>query len=302
MIDTRAYLERIHYTGPLRNDYETLRQLSLAHLNSVPMETMDIHLGVPLVLNVDYLYRKIVVRHRGGYCYELNGLFAELLRALGFQVDLLSARVTRPGGHVGPEFDHATLRVTIDGTAYMADVGFGDGFAEPMEMVPGARRQVHGRDFRLVERAGELHFEVHDEDGFDKGCILSLVPRRLEEFQAQSDAHCSNPRSWFVRTRLATMATPAGRKTLMNDVLKIHEGDRTTVIGIRNKEHFAQVLRDHFGLRLSRVPRAKGERLSMRLRCQTMVWQHRAHKLCDLALQAAGDAAQLLGQKKARVS
>lgn len=294
MMDTRAYLQRIQYTGPIRTDHETLRQLSLAHLSSVPMETMDIHLGVPLVLDIDHLHHKIVERHRGGYCYELNGLFAELLRALGFQVDLLSARITRPD-HVGPEFDHATLRVTIDGAAYLVDVGFGDGFIEPMELVPGAHRHIDGRDYRLLEKAGELHLEVHDENGFDKGFILSLQPRRLDEFQARSDEHCNNPRSWFVRTRLATVTTETGRKTLMNDVLKIRDDGNTTIIHIRDSSHFARVLGDHFGLHLPRVPQTKGDSLTMRLRRRGMVWQHRANKLLALAQQTADTATRMLG-------
>jgi len=64
-----------------------------AHLLAVPFENLDIVLGRAIVLDEASLWTKIVDHHRGGFCYELNGLFALLLRALGFQVDLLSAAV-----------------------------------------------------------------------------------------------------------------------------------------------------------------------------------------------------------------
>ena len=83
-----------------------------AHLLAVPFENLDIHLGRPISLDQDALFGKIVTRRRGGFCYELNGLFALLLRELGFEVTLLSAGVARADGGFGPEFDHLTLLVS----------------------------------------------------------------------------------------------------------------------------------------------------------------------------------------------
>src|SRR5690242_11838717 len=93
MFDVAAYLDRIAYTGPLTPSLATLRALHLAHLRAVPFENLDIGLGRPIVLDDAALYEKIVVRQRGGFCYELNGLFARLLCELGFPVTLLSAGV-----------------------------------------------------------------------------------------------------------------------------------------------------------------------------------------------------------------
>src|SRR5437764_12252268 len=97
-VDIQRYLERINYHGSLEPTLQTLQALHEAHLLAVPFENLDIHLGRKILLDEESLWKKIVEQGRGGFCYELNGLFAWLLRALGFQVDLLSAGVAHPSG------------------------------------------------------------------------------------------------------------------------------------------------------------------------------------------------------------
>ncbi len=111
-MDIRAYLQRLNYTGAIAPNAETLRLLQLAHLRAVPFENLSIHSGEPVVLDDRALFEKIVGRRRGGFCYELNGLFAALLRGLGFEVEMLSAQVANAEGIFGPDFDHMTLMVT----------------------------------------------------------------------------------------------------------------------------------------------------------------------------------------------
>ena len=105
-LNVAAYLDRINYRGSLLSTAETLRQLQLAHLLSVPFENLSIHGNEPIVLDDEALFTKIVERRRGGFCYECNGLFAALLRALGFEVAMLSAKVANAAGVSGPDFDH----------------------------------------------------------------------------------------------------------------------------------------------------------------------------------------------------
>jgi N-hydroxyarylamine O-acetyltransferase len=132
-LDTAAYLKRINYSGPVIPAAETLRHLQLAHLLSVPFENLSIHSHQPIVLDDEALFDKIVSRRRGGFCYELNGLFAALLRALGFDTRMLSASVANAKAEWGPEFDHMTLLVTLE-QRWLADVGFGDSFIEPLPL------------------------------------------------------------------------------------------------------------------------------------------------------------------------
>ena len=94
-MNVEQYLERINYSGSLEVSPETLRALQVAHLMSVPFENLSIHAGEPIVLEENALFTKIVAGKRGGFCYECNGLFAGLLRELGFDVVMLSAGVAR---------------------------------------------------------------------------------------------------------------------------------------------------------------------------------------------------------------
>ena len=130
-MELAAYLDRINDAGPLDPSAATLRRLHVAHLLSVPFENLSIHWREPIVLEDGALFEKVVRRRRGGFCYELNGLFAALLRALGFHVTMLSAGVASGEGKFGPEFDHMALLVTLP-ERWLVDVGFGDSFREPL--------------------------------------------------------------------------------------------------------------------------------------------------------------------------
>lgn len=131
-----AYLERIGAARPARADAAALRELQLRHLMAVPFENLSVHLGEDIVLEEEKLLDKIVTARRGGFCYELNGAFAALLRELGFRVTLLQARAFGDGGRLGIPYDHVALRVeTDDGTGpWLADVGFGDHALHPLAL------------------------------------------------------------------------------------------------------------------------------------------------------------------------
>ena len=148
-MDIQAYLERINYHGTLTPSLQTLRELHLAHLLTVPFENLSVHHKEQIVLQDDALFNKIVMRRRGGFCYELNGLFSALLRALGFKVEMLSAGVTRPNGGFGPEFDHMMLMVTLD-ERWLVDVGFGDGFREPLRLDERSVQHQNTRAYQLL--------------------------------------------------------------------------------------------------------------------------------------------------------
>src|SRR5690349_18713825 len=98
VLDVSAYLTRISYDGPVEPTLPVLHGLHLAHLRSVPFENLDIHLGRPISLAEEQLFAKVVGQRRGGFCYELNGLFAALLREIGYEVTLLAAQFPLPDG------------------------------------------------------------------------------------------------------------------------------------------------------------------------------------------------------------
>src|SRR5271169_4857925 len=180
-----AYLRRIQYDGPRDPSPATLRELHRQHLFTVPFENLDIALGNPIHLDPGLLYDKIVVRGRGGYCYELNGLFHDLLQSLGFAVCMLSAQVCREDGGFGPDFDHMLLKVTLDGP-WLADVGFGESFVEPLPLLPGASQTQHGKLFGAANQNGYWELFKQDNEGRVPLYRFSDVPRQLSDFESMN--------------------------------------------------------------------------------------------------------------------
>ena len=106
-----AYLSRLNYSTSVKPDAETLHGLQFAHLLNVPFENLDIGLKRPIQLSEEALWEKLIIRKRGGFCYELNSLFAWLLKQIGFDVTYLNARVFNREGNLGIDFDHLALLV-----------------------------------------------------------------------------------------------------------------------------------------------------------------------------------------------
>ena len=214
MLDIPAYLDRIAYAGPIAPTLEVLRNLHRVHLLSVPFENLDIALGREIVCDEHAFIRKIVERRRGGFCYELNGAFAGLLRAIGFKVTLLSARVPREDGSDGPEFDHLALRIDLD-EPWLADVGFGDSFLEPIKLSAGVEQQQDGWTYRVVDCEKSLCVERAERDAaWKQQYAFTLPPRSLNDFADMCRYHQTSPESPFTRKSVCSMATPDGRTTV----------------------------------------------------------------------------------------
>ena len=250
-MNVAAYLARIAYSGPVDPSPDTLRQLHLAHLYSVPFENLDIHLGREITCDEAKFLQKIIEQHRGGFCYELNGAFAALLRALGFRVTLLSARVSREDGSASMEFDHLALRVDLE-EPWLADVGFGDSFLEPLRLnTEQEQPEASGRSYRIVsvEDVRILQRKLEDET-WKPQYQFTLHPRQLPEFQPRCVYQQTSPESHFTGQRICTLPTPEGRITLSD--LKLIETTRGVrrERALRDEEEWRKVLREVFGVRL----------------------------------------------------
>lgn len=250
MIDTAAYLQRIHYGGSLEPTSSTLQTLHAAHMLSVPFENLNIHQGCPILLDETSLFEKIVVQRRGGFCYELNGLFAAFLRALGFEVTLLSASVARASGGFGPEFDHLTLLVGIPGHSetYLADVGFGDSFLLPLSFVEGLEQTQNPGSYRLLQADNHWDMQQRNEQGeWEAQYRFTLQPRELADFTNMCHFHQTSPESGFTQGRVCTLATPGGRITVSDTKLIITAGKEKTERAMAEGE-FQQALQEYFGI------------------------------------------------------
>ncbi|PTL78526.1 arylamine N-acetyltransferase [Vitiosangium sp. GDMCC 1.1324] len=247
-MDVGQYLQRIGYEGPLEPTLETLRALHLRHLESVPFENLDIHARRPIVLDEEAFFDKVVRRRRGGFCYELNGLFALLLRALGFQVTYLSGRVSQDGIHDrGPEFDHLLLEITLDGP-WLVDVGFGDSFAEPLPLAPG-QWASQGQMFRLEQRGDDWRLTQEQPDGTWKlHYVFTRVPRQLQDFSEMCRFHQTSPESFFLKNQICSRKTATGRVTLSGQRLIITEAGQREVRVLERAEEAEQALLELFGV------------------------------------------------------
>jgi N-hydroxyarylamine O-acetyltransferase len=252
-MNVAAYLDRIQYRGALTPDHATLAALHVAHLRAVPFENLDIHLGVPIVLDLDRLFEKIVLKKRGGFCYELNGLFGALLTALGFQVTMLSARVVGDDGALGPEFDHMLLQVECpadgDGVLWLADVGFGDSCLSPLRLVNSDNQADGLRAYRLEAARDRWWMWERDYDGqWARQYCFTLCPRQLADFAPMCAWQQTSLESPFTQRQVVTLSTPEGRITLRTDRLII------TTHGVKHEELIANeviyqgLLRDRFDI------------------------------------------------------
>ena len=148
---------------------------------AVPFENLDIGLGRPILCDEARFLHKVIVERRGGFCYELNGAFAALLRAIGFDVTLLSARVGRADGTEGPDFDHMALLVRLE-ESWLADVGFGDSFIEPLLMEPGLEQAQTRRQYRIIADGERFRYQMFSEGHWKSQYSFTIEPRRLSEF------------------------------------------------------------------------------------------------------------------------
>jgi N-hydroxyarylamine O-acetyltransferase len=251
-VDIQAYLKRINYDGPTVLAADTLRRLQVAHLLTVPFENLSIHIGEPVVLADDALFTKIVERGRGGFCYELNGLFAALLRTLGFEVTMLSAEVANARGGFSQPFDHMTLMVNLD-QRWLVDVGFGDCFSEPL-LIDESGEQVDGRRTYRIAHEGEfLILEQYEDGAWTPQYRFRLHPYKYDDFADMCRYHQTSPQSHFTQKRICSRLTTGRGRITLSDMRLIEtsmDGQRSERTLVSEQE-YPTVLREHFGIVLS---------------------------------------------------
>lgn len=210
VFDVSRYLKRIGYTGDLVPSARTLRELQTAHLRAVPYENLEILEGREPAMDATSVYDKIVQKRRGGWCYELNILFAQLLRALGFRLDILSARIFRDGV-LGPEFDHIILLVHLD-ERWIADVGNARWSLEPI-LLDETRMHTEGERLYRFDRADETYTLLLSEgEGLAlPQYLFNLMPCTEQDFRPMSRLKATSPDSRFTQRRICSLHTDSGQ-------------------------------------------------------------------------------------------
>jgi N-hydroxyarylamine O-acetyltransferase len=249
---TGAYLRRIAVSPPVTADSEALRLLHRAHQLTVPFENLSIHLAEPISLDEGSLIGKIVGRRRGGFCYELNGAFALLLEAIGFEVSRVGARVYGEAG-LSPPLDHMALVVRAqDGSGpWLADVGFGSHSDYPLNLDARTEQEDPAGQFLLAD-AEDADVDVL-RDGKPQYRV-ELRPRSLADFIPTCWWQQTSPQSHFRGSTICSLLTSDGRISLSGRTLISTSGGIRTERQLAGDEEVLAAYRDHFGVILDRVP------------------------------------------------
>ena len=253
VIDIAAYVARIGYSGPLTPTRETFVALHRAQAYSIPFENFDIHLGRPIGLDAPSLSRKLLAGRRGGYCYELNGLFGRVLRQLGFAVTNLVGRNLIAGLPLRPRA-HQLLLVELDGQPWVADLGFGGNtLLEPIPLAVGPEHRMGFDTYRLqAAPRHNYHVQLLMDGQWQSLYTFTLDEAQPSDYQMMSYFYSNSPDSPFRQQRICARATPDYRATLVDRELKIRRPDgRATVTVLAEDGDYMSALDQYFGLSLS---------------------------------------------------
>jgi N-hydroxyarylamine O-acetyltransferase len=254
-MDLKTYLNRIQYPGDLTPDAKTLAGLQQAHLLTVPFENLDIGLLRPIKLDEASLWEKIIVQKRGGFCYELNGLFAWLLKQIGFDVTYLNARVFDGHGNPGIEFDHLALLAQAPGESerWLVDVGFGDSFIRPLHLAEPTEQAQGLRAYRIEQTpAGYVTWQRNYAGRWERQYIFDLSPHDFPaDYEAACLYHQTSPDSPFTRQSIISRATPEGRVSLEAGRLILTEHGQRTEHPLADEAAYKTLLKQYFGITLA---------------------------------------------------
>ena len=245
-LDLAAYFRRIGYEGRPAADRGTLEALHLAHVTSIPFENLAIQMGEGVSLELEALQEKLVRRRRGGYCFEHNTLFLAVLRELGFQAEAFEARVD-PGAEPMRPRTHMLLRVTLEGAAFLADVGFGgEGLLHPVPMDGRAHAQF-GRVYRVAGEGLARSLQSKQLVNWTDLYAFEPIPRHPVDFELGNWYTSAHPRSVFVKTLTAQRVLLEGRLVLRNRSFTAVRGDQAEE-RMLELEEIPRVLRESFSL------------------------------------------------------
>ena len=240
-----AYLRRIRYGGPLDRSLRTLRGLHQAHLLGVSYENLDVQLGEQVTLDSSAVFEKIVERKRGGWCYEMNGLFAWALRELGFDISLVAGAAGRKERGAGAEMNHLAILVHLDKT-YLADVGFGNGFIAPLALEEGTH--TDGRFPFALNRLDAQWWRFTNRPQSPDTFDFRETPYEMRAFSEKNAALQSDPESYFVQNLVCHRFTQEGVVTLRGAMLTTFTPSEIREQTVRSRDELAAILRTTFEL------------------------------------------------------
>lgn len=254
VFDLEAYFERVQYRGGTDAGEETLRDLHAAHTLNVPFENLDVFYGRPVLLDEASLFRKLVGERRGGYCFEMNGLFSLVLGKLGFRVRNLLARVILDDDRYTTK-THQVILVEAGGRRWLADVGFGnDGILAPLLLEEGTEQEQFAHTYRLTNHT-PLGTMLQKKEGerYHPLYAFTLEDCFPDDFLMANHFTSTFPGSFFLTMRMCTRPTRDGRVTLTDNRFKVVKNGEVSEQPLADEAEFTALARAHFGLDPDRI-------------------------------------------------
>lgn len=255
-IDLELYFNRIGYQGSRDVNIQTLTGIHRQQCLSIPLDMLDHHLGLPLSLEPEFIFNKILRNKRGGGCSQLNEILALALIQLGFKVERLMARVfydLKEGQ--APILNHKILKVTLNNETWLCDCGFYSGLIEPIPLVLNTQFDHCNRSFILTEhKEYGFMFKVKIEDEWVEMYAFNLTSYIAEDYKAILAYNCINPDRPFLDHAIVTLNTLDGKKILFDRTYKEKSGKKTTMINIRTCKQYHELLKQEFNIELPEHP------------------------------------------------
>jgi N-hydroxyarylamine O-acetyltransferase len=254
IFDLDSYFERINHKGSSQVTEGTLRDIHIAHTLNVPFENLDVFYRRPILLDGASLYKKIVKQRRGGYCFEMNGIFSLVLQEMGFKVTNLLAKVTIDGIHYTTK-THQAILVETGSTKWLADVGFGnEGIIAPLLLEENTEQKQFAHTYRLITHSTLGYvLQKKNEDGYYPLYAFTLNECSPEDFLMSNHFTSTFPESFFLTMRMCTMPTREGRITLTDSHFKVVEKNDVREQSIANDDEFNAILKENFDLDLDLI-------------------------------------------------
>lgn len=249
----QSYLDRIGFKGSLDGSAKTLAELQERHLHTVPYENLDILEGRALSLDPQELYQKIVIRQRGGYCFELNALFGWLLRELGYSVTDLVARFWRDESNLPPKRRHHVLKVEAEGANYLCDVGVGGIVPRrPVSIVEGLAQQ-QGEEWYRLDKDDYFGWALCEQKhgGWHRLYTFTEEPQLPKDYLFASFWCEHAPDSIFNKYPIVAMRTVEGRNTVSDREFRIFTSEGVNTFTPQTEEAYKSALLSYFGIHLT---------------------------------------------------
>lgn len=256
-INLTNYFKRIGYDGSAAATLDTLQKLHLLHTQTIPFENLNPLLGLPVKLDLESLQQKLVDNRRGGYCFEHNLFFCDVLKTIGFEAESFAGRViwNQPEDKI-TSLTHAVLIVTIGGQKYHVDVGFGgQSPTAPLLFEPGLEQETPHESYRLIKReAGYYLLQTKVKGEWKHMYRYTLQQRFPVDYKVNNWYTSTHPDSHFTKGLTAARAGDDCRYVLSNNKFKVHYLDRETEEHLlESADEIKQVLEDEIGLKLPEV-------------------------------------------------